>query len=115
MKTQTSGAVFAAKLAARIREFRVARGISEEALARGADLSAREVGLLEAESEDMTLDMLERIAAVFNVHLAVLWMDPNENVFAKFLEGQRDLPKDQFQKFAAELISKGFHHSKGSA
>jgi transcriptional regulator with XRE-family HTH domain len=115
MKTQSPGAVFAAKVAARIREFRDARGISKEALVQGAKLSAREVRLLEAESENMTPNMLERIAAVFHVHPAVLCMDPNEHAFAKLLETQRDLPKAQFQKLAAELVSKGFYRSRGAA
>jgi len=115
MKTQSPGAVFAAKVAARIREFRSARGISEEALVQAANLSALEVQLLKAESEDMTPNMLERIAVVFDVHPAVLCMDPNEHVFARLLETQRDLPKDKFQKLAGELVSRGFYRSKGTA
>ena len=71
--------------------------------------------LLEAESEDMTRDMLNRIAAVFGVHPAVLCMSPDEHAFASVLEQYRDIPKDAFQKFAGELVSKGFHRSKGAA
>ena len=112
---QSPGAVFAAKVAARIREFRTIRQISEEALVKAANLTPVEVELLNAESEDMTRNMLERIAAVFNVHPAVLCMDPNEHAIAKLLESQRDLPKDKFQKLAGELISKGFSQSKGLA
>src|SRR5689334_7340517 len=76
MKTQTPATILAAKVSARIREFCVARGISADALVRAAKLSPTETQLLEAESEDMTRDMLERIAAVFGVHLAVLCMEP---------------------------------------
>ncbi len=115
MKKQSPGALFAAKVAARIREFRTIREISEETLVKAANLSPVEVELLKAESEDMTRNMLERIAAVFNVHPAVLCMDPNEHAIAKLLESQRDLPKDKFQKLAGELISKGFSQSKGMA
>ena len=107
--------MLAAKVSARIREFCVTRGISANALIHAANLSPMERQLLEAESEDMTRDMLERIAAVLGVHPAVLCMDPNEHALAKLLEAQRDLPKDQFQKLAGELISKGFFRTEGSA
>jgi len=115
MKAKSPAAVLAAKVAARIREFRAARGISEDALAQAANLSALEVQLLEAESEDMTRNMLERIAAVFGVHPAVLCMSPDEHAIASLLEAQRDLPKDKFQALAGELVSRGFFRSKGVA
>jgi transcriptional regulator with XRE-family HTH domain len=115
MTTQSDGAIFAAKVSARIREFRAARGISVEALVQAANLSVAELHLLETESEDMTRDMLSRIAAVFGVHPAVLCMSPDEHVIATLLEAQRDLPKDAFQKLAGELVSKGFGRSKGAA
>jgi hypothetical protein len=115
MKTQSPGAMLAAKVSARIREFCVTRGISANALVHAANLSPMELQLLEAESEDMTRDMLERIAAVLGVHLAVLCMDPDEHALAKLLEAHRDLPKDKFQKLAGELVSRGFLRSKGAA
>ncbi len=115
MKPQSDGAILAAKVSARIREFRAVRGISAEALTHAANLSPAELYLLEGESEDMTRDMLERIAAVFGVHPAVLCMSPDENAVARLLELHRDLPKDAFQKLAGELVSKGFSQSKGVA
>lgn len=115
MKAQSPGAILAAKVSARIREFRAARGISKEALARGANLTPVEQQLLDAESEDMTRGMLERIAAVFGVHPAVLYMAPDEHAIASLLEAQRDLPKDKFQQLASELVSRGFYRSKGKA
>lgn len=115
MKAQSPGAALAARVAARIRELCSARGISAEALVHEANLTPVEVELLDAESENMTRNMLERIAAVFDVHPAVLCMDPNEHAMARLLETQRDLPKDKFQSLAGELISRGFHRSKGSA
>lgn len=115
MKRQSDGAKLAAKVSARIREFRAARGISIEALVQAANLSSAELQLLEAESEDMTRDMLERIAAVFGVHPAVLCMSPNEDAVANFLEHYRDISKDEFQQLASELISKGFYRSKATA
>ena len=113
MKTQSQGDKLASRVAARIREFCTARNISKDALVRAAKLSLTEVSLLEAESEDITRDMLERIAAVFDVHPAVLCLDPNEHALAKLLEAQRDLPKDKFQELAGELVSKGFFRSRG--
>jgi len=114
MEAQSPGAALAARVAARIREFCQARGISAEALADAANLSPTEVALLNAESENMTRPMLERIAAVFDVHPAVLCMSPDEHAMARMLEAHRDLPKDKFQKLAGELISKGFYRSQGS-
>ncbi|HRI68991.1 MAG TPA: helix-turn-helix transcriptional regulator [Polyangium sp.] len=115
MKTQFDGSLLAAHIATRIRELQAKRGISEEALVEGANLSSTEIQLLKAKSALITRDMLNRIAAVFGVHPAVLCMDPEDDPLARLLEAQRDLPKDKFQKFAAELISKGFYHSKGLA
>jgi transcriptional regulator with XRE-family HTH domain len=114
MEAQSPGAALAARVTARIREFCGVRGISAEALARSADLSPTEVALLEAASENMTRNMLERIAAVLEVHPAVLCMSPDEHAIATMLEAHRDLPKDKFQKLAGELISKGFYRSQGS-
>ncbi len=115
METKSPGELLAARIAARIREFRAARGISHETLTQRANLTPLEVALLNAESQEMTRGMLSRIAAVFDVHPAVLCMDPNEHAIAKLLESQRDLPKDKFQKLAGELISKGFSRSSGAA
>lgn len=115
MQPQSPGAVLAARVAARIREFCSARGISAKALIRAAKLTPSEVALLNAESEDMTPYMLQRIAAVLNVHPAVFCMDPNEHAIANMLEAYRDMPKDKFQKLAGELVSRGFHRSRGSA
>ncbi len=115
MKTDPEAIPLGATVAARIREFRRVRGISEETLVRSAKLSPAEVQLLAAESEEMTRDMLERIAEVFDVHPAVLCMNPGEHAITNLLETDRDLPKESFQKLAGELISKGFYNSRGKA
>ncbi len=115
MKTQFDGSLLAAHIVTRIREIRTVRGISEEALVEGANLSSTEIQLLETKSALITRDMLNRIAAVFDVHPAALCMDPEQDPLARLLEAQRDLPKDQFQELAADLVSKGFYFSKGSA
>lgn len=115
MKTQSAGAKLAVHIAARIREFQDARGISADTLAQAANLSFEEVALLDTASEHMTTDMIDRIATVFGVHPAVLCLDPNEHAMAKFLEVERDLPRDEFQKHADELAWRGFFRSRGSA
>jgi transcriptional regulator with XRE-family HTH domain len=115
MKAQSEGAELGAKVSARIREFRTARGISEEALAEAAKLSASEMRLLNEGSEEINTNMVNRIANALGVHSAVLYMFPDEHPLASLLEKFRDLPKDEFKKLAAEIIAKGFHHSKGSA
>jgi transcriptional regulator with XRE-family HTH domain len=115
MKQASSEVGIGIKVAARIREFSAARGLSDKALAKAAKLSRAEAKWLEDGSDEMTRDMLDRIADVFGVHPAVLCMFPDEHPFASLLEKQRDLPKAEFQKLAAELISKGLRASKGSA
>jgi plasmid maintenance system antidote protein VapI len=115
MKPQSPGAALAARVCARIREFCAARGMSAKALIRAAKLTPTEVALLDAESEEITPYMLRRIAAVFNVHPAVLCMSSDEHAIASMLEAYRDMPKDKFQKLAGELVSRGFHRSRGSA
>ena len=112
---QPRGAVLAAHIATRIRELQAKRGVSVEALVHAASLSPSEIELLDAKSELITKDMLNRIAAVFDVHPAALCMNPEEDPLARLLEADRDLPKEQFQKLAVEMISKGFLHSKGAA
>lgn len=115
MKQQSNGAGIGAKVSARIRELSAARGLSDEALAKAAGLSPLEMTLLDEGSEGITRDMLDRIADVFGVHPAVLCMFPDEHPLASLLEKQRDLPQAEFQKLAAEMISKGLRASKGTA
>jgi len=115
MKEQPSVAVLAAKVAARIQEFRVARGLSVEQLAEAAHLSSTELMVIQEGREEITTELVERIARVFNVHPAVLLMCPDEDPMAKLLEQYRDVPKAEFQRIAGELMSRGYRRSKGSA
>ena len=115
MKEQPSVAVLAAKVAARIREFRLARGLSIDQLAEAADLSSAELLIIQEGREEITTELVERIAGVFNVHPAVLLMCPDEDPMAKLLEQYRDVPKAEFQRIAGELMSRGYRRSKGSA
>jgi len=115
MKEQSSVAVLAAKVAARIQEFRLARGLSIEQLAKAARLSSTELLIIQEGREDITTDLVERIAYVFDVHPAVLLMCPDEDPMAKLLEQHRDVTKAEFQRIAGELMSRGYRRSRGSA
>lgn len=115
MKEQPNVAALAAKVAARIDEFRRARGLSQEQLAQAAHLSTAEIALLQGGREEITTDLVERIAHVFNVHPAVLLMCPDEDPMAQLLEQYRDVPRLEFQRIAGELMSRGYRRSKGSA
>lgn len=115
MKEQSSVAILAAKVAARIEEFRTARGLSVEQLAEAADLSSTELLILQEGREEITTDLVERVARVFGVHPAVLLMCPEEDPMAKLLEQYRDVPKAEFQRIAGELMSRGYRRSKGVA
>ncbi len=115
MKEQPNVAVVAAKVAARIEEFRVARGLSLDDLAEAAELSATEILILQEGREEITTDLVERVADVFKVHPAVLLMCPEDDPMAQLLEQYRDFPRDEFQRIAGELMSRGYRRSKGSA
>jgi transcriptional regulator with XRE-family HTH domain len=115
MREQPSPAVLAANVAARINEFRVARGLSIDELAKAAALSSAEILVIQEGREEITTELVERIARVFNVHPAVLLMCPDEDPMAKLLEEYRDVPKAEFQRIAGELMSRGYRRSKGSA
>ena len=115
MKEQTSVTVLAAKVVARIQEFRLARGLSIEQLAKAAELSSVELLIIQEGREEITTELVERIALVFNVHPAVLLMCPDEDPMAKLLEQYRDVPKAEFQRIAGELMSRGYRRSRGSA
>ncbi len=115
MKAQTSMTVLAAKVVARIQEFCLARGLSIEQLAKAAELSSVELLIIQEGREEITTELVERIALVFNVHPAVLLMCPDEDPMAKLLEQYRDVPKAEFQRIAGELMSRGYRRSRGSA
>jgi len=107
--------IFAGKVAARINEFCVARTLSMEQLAKAANLTAVEVRAIQEDHEKISIELLKRIARVFDVHPAVLLMCPTEDAIAQVLEPYRDLPKDDFQRIAGELVSRGYRRSGGSA
>ena len=115
MMKHLNPAIFPAKVAARINEFRVARSLSIEQLTTAANLSPAEVIAIHENHEKVTLDLVERVANAFNVHPAVLLMCPDEDPIAQLLEPYRDLPREEFQRVAGELVSRGYQLSCGSA
>jgi transcriptional regulator with XRE-family HTH domain len=114
MTRQVNEAEVTAKVVARIHEFRTARGLSVEQLAKAAKLSASEKLVIQGEHHVMTVDLLRRIARALKVHPAVLLVAPDEPV-AQLFEYLRDLPRDQIQRLAGELISRGIRRTDGAA
>lgn len=115
MREQSHAVILAARVAARIRDLRVQRGLSADALAEAAGLSAAEMLLVEEGSKDMTVEMIDSIANALEVHRVVFFMFPDENPLASLLEPHRDLPEDEFQKILGDLVLRGYRHSEGSA
>jgi transcriptional regulator with XRE-family HTH domain len=71
-----------------LRRIRVKRGVSQERLAYDAGVDRAYVGGLERETENPTIDLLERLAATLGVALADLFIQP-----AKGAVAPRTLPK----------------------
>lgn len=61
-----------------LRRLRVAKGVSQERLAFDARVDRAYVGALERESENPTVDLLERLAATLGIPLAELFRVPAE-------------------------------------
>jgi transcriptional regulator with XRE-family HTH domain len=115
MQEQSCDEIFAAKVATRVRDFRTRRGLSADALAKAAGLSAAEMLLVEEGSVDMTVEMIDCIAEALGVHRIVFLMFPDEDPLASLLEPHRDLPGDEYQKVLGDLVLRGYQHSEGSA
>jgi len=71
-----------------LRRIRVQRGISQERLAYDAGVDRSYVGGLERQTENPTIDLLDRLAATLTVPLAELFVQP-----AKGASAPRPLPK----------------------
>ena len=67
-----------ALLAWNLRRVRVLRGISQERLAADAAVDRAYLGGLERQTENPTLDLLDRIAKVLSVPLSELFVQPAE-------------------------------------
>lgn len=64
------------KLARNLRRVRVELGISQERLAADAGVDRAYLGGLERETENPTIDLLDRIATALNVEIAELLLLP---------------------------------------
>ena len=71
-----------------LRRIRVKRGISQERLAYDAEVDRSYVGGLERQTENPTIDLLDRVAVVLAVPLAELFVQP-----AKGAAAPKPLPK----------------------
>ncbi|TXN01988.1 helix-turn-helix transcriptional regulator [Methylobacterium sp. WL64] len=61
-----------------LRRVRVAAGISQERLAADAGVDRAYLGGLERQTENPTVDLLDRVASTLQVPLAELFMQPAE-------------------------------------
>ncbi|MCA1379106.1 MULTISPECIES: helix-turn-helix transcriptional regulator [unclassified Bradyrhizobium] len=59
-----------------VRRIRVDRGISQEGLAYDARVDRSYLGGIEQQSENPTIDILERIAKTLDVHLSEFFLQP---------------------------------------
>ncbi|MCJ2131189.1 helix-turn-helix domain-containing protein [Methylobacterium sp. E-045] len=65
-----------------LRQFRVAKGLSQERLALAAGIDRSYVGRVERGSENVTISTLEALAMVLDVPVAVLLTEPVEGATA---------------------------------
>lgn len=59
-----------------LRKERVARGLSQEALASAADLDRTYIGGLERGIENPTVAVLDRLAGALGIHVSALLLEP---------------------------------------
>lgn len=59
-----------------VRRIRVDRGISQERLAYDAQIDRSYMGGIEQQSQNPTIDILERIAETLDVHLSEFFLQP---------------------------------------
>ena len=71
-----------------LRRIRVKRGISQERLAYDAEVDRAYVGSLERQTENPTIDLLDRLAATLDTPLAEFFVVP-----AKGASAPKPLPK----------------------
>lgn len=64
------------KLARNLRRIRVEQGTSQERLAADAEVDRAYLGGLERETENPTIDLLDRLAMALGVEIAELLMKP---------------------------------------
>jgi transcriptional regulator with XRE-family HTH domain len=73
-------------VARRLRRFRHERGLTQEELAARAGLNRNYVGMIEREQNSPTVDTLEKLATVLNVHPKVFF-DEEADIAAASAQG----------------------------
>lgn len=61
-----------------LRRIRVERGVSQERLAFDAQLDRSYVGSLERDNGNPTVDVLDKLARVLNIHVSELFREPSK-------------------------------------
>jgi transcriptional regulator with XRE-family HTH domain len=61
-----------------IRRIRVSRGISQERLAFDSGIDRAYVGGIERQTQNPTIDILDRLAVTLEVHLSELFIEPKQ-------------------------------------
>lgn len=67
-----------ARIAWNLRQFRTAKGVSQERLAAEADVDRTYVGMLEREETSASVDILDRLAAALGIDVGLLFVEPAE-------------------------------------
>lgn len=84
-----------ALLAWNLRRVRVAQGLSQEALAADADIDRAYLGGVERETENPTVDLLDRVAKTLSVPISELFLTPRPgDPRPKPLQGGRRKPAE---------------------
>lgn len=79
----------AQRVAQNLRRLRVARGVSQEALALDAEIDRTYVSRLERLMENPTVNVVERLAMALGVPIEVLFMVPDVDSSAERLKSGR--------------------------
>ncbi|HRI70327.1 MAG TPA: hypothetical protein PK156_39115 [Polyangium sp.] len=85
------------------------------ALVRKAKLSPSELQLFEAESEDITTDMLDRIATVLDMQRIILCMTPEEHAVVARSAAEMQLSNDKPQQLVRKRLAKRPSRAQGAA
>lgn len=77
-----------------VRRIRVERGISQERLAYDARIDRSYMGGIEQQSQNPTIDLLDRIAETLGVHLSEFFLQPPKGATAPktLRKGRKPVP-----------------------
>ncbi|MCK1338563.1 MULTISPECIES: helix-turn-helix transcriptional regulator [Bradyrhizobium] len=77
-----------------VRRIRVDRGVSQERLAYDARIDRSYMGGIEQQSENPTIDLLDRIAETLGVHLSEFFLQPPKGATAPkpLRKGRKPVP-----------------------